>query len=351
MRTLEDRYRRLLAWYPADHRSGHEEEMLEVLLAAARPGQTRPSFADAADLLYGAVRIRLRRATGEATGSAWPRALAMAGFLATVLLVADGVRFLVNAPHGALDLMDRMGSGESLPFLLASHFATGPYWVAWAAIAVSAWRGRRRPARLAACAVTAVQFVVAVYGAGFHHLPWAWLATSLAGPSLPLAMLVTASLVASPGPRHGARLLGRRRVAGAAAMAVVLVAFTALPLFTLISQGNLGPLRYHDVDQLDSLLVGWADLRLAAVITTAVLGAAALSRTHEGRRGYALLALFGTPLLVREALTAMDASSSSAALAPLLTQGVVGFALTMLCVRLIELSSTYRRRDRQRIPA
>ncbi|MGW5162218.1 hypothetical protein ACWEPN_42680, partial [Nonomuraea wenchangensis] len=46
MSSLETRYRRLLAAYPRDHRARHEEEMLGVLLAGARPGQTRPRPAD-----------------------------------------------------------------------------------------------------------------------------------------------------------------------------------------------------------------------------------------------------------------------------------------------------------------
>ena len=38
---LERQYRRLLAAYPAEHRREHGEEMIGVLLAAARPGQVR----------------------------------------------------------------------------------------------------------------------------------------------------------------------------------------------------------------------------------------------------------------------------------------------------------------------
>lgn len=34
---LEQRYRRLLAWYPGPFRSEREEEMLAVLMAGARP--------------------------------------------------------------------------------------------------------------------------------------------------------------------------------------------------------------------------------------------------------------------------------------------------------------------------
>ena len=38
---LEKSYRRLLRWYPALYRHRHEEEILGVLMFAARPGQRR----------------------------------------------------------------------------------------------------------------------------------------------------------------------------------------------------------------------------------------------------------------------------------------------------------------------
>lgn len=47
--ALAQRYRRLLTAYPADHRQLHGEEMLDVLLAGARPGQRWPRLTDAAD--------------------------------------------------------------------------------------------------------------------------------------------------------------------------------------------------------------------------------------------------------------------------------------------------------------
>ena len=40
--ALERRYRRLLRCYPPGHRQVHQEEMLGVLLATARPGQRAP---------------------------------------------------------------------------------------------------------------------------------------------------------------------------------------------------------------------------------------------------------------------------------------------------------------------
>ncbi|WP_327588621.1 hypothetical protein OHA25_17455 [Nonomuraea sp. NBC_00507] len=71
MTALERRYRRLLTWYPKDHRARHEEEMLAVLLAASAPGQSRPSGRDAFDLVRGGLAIRLRRVAPPGSRRHW----------------------------------------------------------------------------------------------------------------------------------------------------------------------------------------------------------------------------------------------------------------------------------------
>src|SRR5215469_4474956 len=48
---LEHGYRRLLVFYPARYRRVHEEEMLAVLMTAAPQEKTRPSLAEATDLI------------------------------------------------------------------------------------------------------------------------------------------------------------------------------------------------------------------------------------------------------------------------------------------------------------
>jgi hypothetical protein len=45
-KTLERRYRRLLAFYPRAFRREHEQEILSVLLAGAAEGQRRPRLAE-----------------------------------------------------------------------------------------------------------------------------------------------------------------------------------------------------------------------------------------------------------------------------------------------------------------
>ncbi|MDP9843615.1 hypothetical protein [Streptosporangium lutulentum] len=106
MSPLEARYRRLLACYPRDHRARHEAEMMGVLQAGARPGQTRPDLADVADLLRGAARVHARRAFGAVSAGAWRDGLAVAvalwPFLVLVAEVATvSLRFAESLRYGA----------------------------------------------------------------------------------------------------------------------------------------------------------------------------------------------------------------------------------------------------------
>jgi hypothetical protein len=350
--TLEDRYRRLLAWYPADHRVGHEQEMLGVLLAGARPGQARPSIADTFDLLRGAVRVHLRRAVNAPDVPGWPAATAIAGFLATLLLVADGLRFAVEAPQAVSRFADaRAHTPFSLPHLLVLYFGTAPYWLAWLTIAVLAWRGARRPATLAACTVTAAQFLLALYGTATTLWGSSYSAV-LANTSLPLALVATASLLASPGPRHGAELLGRRAILGAAAMAAILVALTTSPLFTLLFPQPVLPVTPESLHAFLSRAHRWNVLQLAALLTTAVLLLVVLARTYQGRRACALLAIPAAPVIAKcgEAV-ASGTIDGNASVSRLLIDGLAGFALVMLCVRVAELPSKNRTGDREQYPA
>ena len=69
--ALERRYRRLLAWYPAQHRRTYGEEMVGVLLAAAPDGSSRPGSADAANLIRGGLRRSEERRVGKECRSRW----------------------------------------------------------------------------------------------------------------------------------------------------------------------------------------------------------------------------------------------------------------------------------------
>lgn len=84
---LERGYRRLLRWYPPSYRARHEEEILAVLMASAQPGQRRPSARESLDLLWSALKIRIRMTLRGADSQPWAAALALAGVLLPLLML------------------------------------------------------------------------------------------------------------------------------------------------------------------------------------------------------------------------------------------------------------------------
>jgi hypothetical protein len=98
---LERRYRRLLACYPRAFRRENEEEILAVLLACAEEGQQRPGVASSADLIRGAIRMRLRmagqppRTVRAAIRLMYAGAVAEVAALITIIVTAGGVRAAV----------------------------------------------------------------------------------------------------------------------------------------------------------------------------------------------------------------------------------------------------------------
>jgi hypothetical protein len=76
--ALERRYRRLLAWYPAQHRAVHGDEMIGVLLASAGRGQRRPRLADTVDLIKGGLQARLRQGRYGGADAGWRDTFAVA---------------------------------------------------------------------------------------------------------------------------------------------------------------------------------------------------------------------------------------------------------------------------------
>lgn len=99
--SLERWYRRLLACYPRAFRRENEEEILGVLLACAQEGQQRPGLAASADLIKGAVQVRLRPAPGQPRSVRIGIRLTCAGaaaqlaVLVTLVATADSLRSAV----------------------------------------------------------------------------------------------------------------------------------------------------------------------------------------------------------------------------------------------------------------
>ncbi|HXF22216.1 MAG TPA: hypothetical protein VN597_17275 [Streptosporangiaceae bacterium] len=117
---LEASYRRLLRCYPAWYRGQHEEEILGVLMTAARPGQRRPGVRDWADLLWSALKIRARTVLRGAASQPWADALTQFAVLLPLLLVV--LRVTELCVGGA-----KNGIGSPADILIGAYGDPGAY--------------------------------------------------------------------------------------------------------------------------------------------------------------------------------------------------------------------------------
>jgi len=206
-------YRRLLACYPAWYRRAHEEEILAVLMTGAPPGKRRPGIAEAADLLWGALRIRCQPARADGGEPAWRDALAVLTVIVPLIVVA---RPVLNETQFVLL--------QHPPGLLAGF----PQWVLNALAA---------PLALAALVPLGLRMrrLAALAGAGLL----VWLLFGLPGQAFGIAIgdapailataLVTAALAASPGPRRGLQIVTWKH-AVIVVIATTLVCTSVIPM-------------------------------------------------------------------------------------------------------------------------
>jgi hypothetical protein len=305
---LERWYRRLLVMYPPGHRQLHGEEMVGVLLAGTQDGQRRPGLADTADLIGGALRIRLR-AIGRGSGDPrWRDALAVLSVVAPLLLLAAGL-----ATNDLLGVAIRaVGGSVENPFWLG-------YWWVWpstfgpAILVLLVLLRLRRSAAAAALATTAGYVIISAAGSAAAGLA----STGVALWGL-LGGLATVALALSPGPRRGLRILGWWRTALVAAGALALGALAwGDPRF-------IAPLPRPG--QLIGILVILAGVAVACL------------RTPVGRRVVALLMIVAIPLCFGVLAEAgaragwMDGSAQRAAL--LYLPPLLGICLIMTAARL-----------------
>ncbi|MEZ7125248.1 hypothetical protein ACBR40_07915 [Nonomuraea sp. AD125B] len=224
MTTLEQRYRRLLAWYPKDHRALHEEEMLGVLLAASAPGQNRPAWREAFDLVRGGLAIRLRRLAPPESRRRWRDATGLAALLAPLVLFGAGLfRAAGYAGRFAFDL--------ALPQVV--------YALPYGLVVLLAWLGRRRAAIACAWAVAVLYLAEAmnwllslpegttVVGDVILVSGRPVLAVGMLGAAFP-ACVCAAMLTLAPSPGPGP-LGSRRLLAWAGGVLAACVIGTLLP--------------------------------------------------------------------------------------------------------------------------
>ena len=207
--VLERRYRRLLRCYPPAHREVHREEMLGVLLAAARPGQRTPGLRETVNLAACGLVIRVRRIPG------WLAADAGQDALAVVSLIAPAVVFILIA------LAQAAMNAAVTARVPAAFWTLQPF--APSVVVMIAW--------LAVVLLGLTDGLPAAVVIAFISLTLAWLAVltlsvefpepraggllqflgSAGGVPVVLASLAACSLALSAGPRRGLAIVGWRR--------------------------------------------------------------------------------------------------------------------------------------------
>lgn len=283
MAALERRYRRLLVWYPAEHRRVHAEEMVGVLLASARNGQRRPSLADALDLIKGGIQTRLRPAHHDGLDDGWRDTLAIASIaMPTIIALLYAVIFAWTAYH-------RVGDpAAGMPVAMTAVLAG---WLLLVVLPpVLALRRFRRAAML------------------LYFVPVLFLAYAGAGPVVSgeqggffLAFLISAvAFVLSPGPRRAVQIMSAKAWVVVYAIGLSLsipeimlrwLAYMPAPTGPDRSSQLVAVLAWHL--RLDPQHSAWV-----VVLTTALVAAGAalgLSRTLPSPVGKRLLVLLAVP--------------------------------------------------------
>jgi hypothetical protein len=163
---LERRYRRLLAFYPRAFRRENTEEILAVLLSCAEDGQRRPGLAAAADLINGAVRMRLRmagqppRVVRLAIRLMYAGVVAQLAALAVYIVTLGRVRSAVSRRYPGL-----AAAQHALNVSVAIHYVAVPLALAaWLFLLRALVRGNHR-ARFGLAiyfAVTCLSAIIAI---------------------------------------------------------------------------------------------------------------------------------------------------------------------------------------------
>ena len=284
MAALERRYRRMLIWFPSDHRRVYGEEMVGVLLASAPDGRSRPGLADTIDIALAGLRTRLRSSfRAERIDSEWCDAFAGFSVAAPFLMLAYVCYqlYIVLRAQERLSVLSRLtrlapfdqhfvsrlaGAQVSWLLLLAATVAV----IAALAICPVLLRRRQRFAiALIAIGTVLLGAAATIYVAVAHGFG----NEVSVGFTAFFAMEIIAVLIA-PVPGRGWRVLTRKGL-------VIIVAVGALAIGTEAFLQNTGFNRF--AIKLSIALVG--------VALILVFG----SRAHK--RMLALLAIPGYPIL------------------------------------------------------
>jgi hypothetical protein len=152
---LEGSYRRLLRWYPPRYRHSHEEEILGVLMATAQPGQRRPGARESLDLLWSALKIRIRMTLRGADSEPWAAALTLVGMLIPLLMLLMKLTLFLDqgAQYGFGSPADLLIGAYGEPGSYARSFQLNPYSIALTGNVTDALTAGPLPALLLAALV------------------------------------------------------------------------------------------------------------------------------------------------------------------------------------------------------
>jgi hypothetical protein len=156
---LSRRYRWLLRTYPADYRDSRGEEIVGLLLDAARPGRRWPTPAEAADLLFGGLRRRMGwfpfAAVSAGLSGAGVVALALAAGLSLFWLTGYE---LAGEPNWIQEGGSRLGPFETAaPIMYAA-------WILTAAVVCLVGRYARLLILLSVSLVAAMPYLADLFG-------------------------------------------------------------------------------------------------------------------------------------------------------------------------------------------
>jgi hypothetical protein len=142
--SLERRYRRLIALYPAAHRSRYQKEMLSTLLDGASANQRAPRIRESIDLVWNAFWWRLGRdGAPPVRDQRWAGAAAIFGVLGALVIAALHVMVPLGRAAWDQKLAEAGMPHDPISWI---PFAQGAVWLA---VAVVALFGRRRAAAIA----------------------------------------------------------------------------------------------------------------------------------------------------------------------------------------------------------
>src|SRR5215472_13902374 len=218
---LEGGYRRLLRWYPPSYRKRHGDEILGVLMAAAQPGQRRSGARESLDLLWSALKIRIRMTLRGADNQPWADALALVGVLLPLLMLLLKLTELLarGAQYGFGTPADILIGAYGEPGSYARSFQLNPYSVALTGNVTGALTAGPLPALILAVLVCLGWRRAAAVFAAFVPLAFLGIAltsgyTLLAAPRLDVTLyaygLEALILLTAAGAARGWRALSWR---------------------------------------------------------------------------------------------------------------------------------------------